>query len=426
MKKTNDNPELGKGELNLPPPLAQKRSFRFGNIFKRKTPEIPKPEGDKKKLLEQKYARWKELSEKGEKLETLGGVKSKKMFGFLRRKPTKPNSLDDNRILEEKYAKWKELSEKREKLDKSSESTIKVKSPEKKQFGFFKHKPKEIPGGDKKPLEKKFSKWKEVSEKREKPETAPKPPVEVKSIYKGSIGGKILGIFKHRPKENLNVLDVKDKQQKSIMKKIDALKKDTVKEKQPFLKRIQGAFKKKGEVNKTPGKQKGPKINPRKKFAAWIEKSGILLTRDKISKILFNATLFFTLILSGYVILRSAGSEDFSLTYALVILLFIWTLGFAAILMSLWLILYIVVDYKIYLRKVGIEEVFPDFLQLTSANIRSGMPIDQALWHAIRPNFGVLAKEMADVAKQTMSGTDLEKALQDFAAKYDSTLLKRS
>ena len=99
---------------------------------------------------------------------------------------------------------------------------------------------------------------------------------------------------------------------------------------------------------------------------------------------------------------------------------------FIVLLFIFWLIFYLIVDLKIFQRKVGIEDVLPDFLQLTSANIRAGMPIDQALWHSIRPNFGVLAKEMEDVAKQTMSGTDLETALSDFASKYNSTILKRS
>ena len=54
------------------------------------------------------------------------------------------------------------------------------------------------------------------------------------------------------------------------------------------------------------------------------------------------------------------------------------------------------------------------------------MTIDKALWYAVRPKFGVLANEIETVAKETMKGEDLKIALQKFADKYDSILLKRS
>jgi len=52
------------------------------------------------------------------------------------------------------------------------------------------------------------------------------------------------------------------------------------------------------------------------------------------------------------------------------------------------------------------------------------MTIDRALWYAVRPRFGVLANEIEIVAKETMRGQDLKIALQNFADKYDSILLK--
>jgi archaellum biogenesis protein FlaJ (TadC family) len=54
------------------------------------------------------------------------------------------------------------------------------------------------------------------------------------------------------------------------------------------------------------------------------------------------------------------------------------------------------------------------------------MAIDKALWFSVRPRFGVLAREIEIVAKETISGKDLEIALFDFTKKYDSPLLKRS
>jgi archaellum biogenesis protein FlaJ (TadC family) len=54
------------------------------------------------------------------------------------------------------------------------------------------------------------------------------------------------------------------------------------------------------------------------------------------------------------------------------------------------------------------------------------MPVDKAMWYAVRPNFGVLAKEIEIVAKNTMAGEDLGKALRDFAKKYNSKVIFRS
>jgi len=41
----------------------------------------------------------------------------------------------------------------------------------------------------------------------------------------------------------------------------------------------------------------------------------------------------------------------------------------------------------------------------------------RALWYAVRPRFGVLAREIEIVAKQTMSGEELDKALIRFFKK---------
>lgn len=104
----------------------------------------------------------------------------------------------------------------------------------------------------------------------------------------------------------------------------------------------------------------------------------------------------------------------------------VWTALLAFVWLFLWGIIYFFLEMRIYRRTKELEEVLPDFLQLTSANISAGMPIDRALWLAIRPNFGVLAKEIEDVAKATLSGQDLSDALTDFVHRYDSVLLKRS
>ena len=104
----------------------------------------------------------------------------------------------------------------------------------------------------------------------------------------------------------------------------------------------------------------------------------------------------------------------------------IMTAGFAIINFFTWMIMYSILDLYKYNRRMELEGVLPDFLQLTAANIRAGIPIDRALWFAVRPRFGILAREIEIVAKRTMSGQDLEAALTEFVDKYDSVVLARA
>ena len=83
-------------------------------------------------------------------------------------------------------------------------------------------------------------------------------------------------------------------------------------------------------------------------------------------------------------------------------------------------------NLQIYQRRKEIEENLTDFLQLVSANLKGGLSFDKALWNAIRPEFGLLADEMATVSKKVMTGYSLQDALQEFAEKYDSPTVKRT
>lgn len=83
-------------------------------------------------------------------------------------------------------------------------------------------------------------------------------------------------------------------------------------------------------------------------------------------------------------------------------------------------------NLRIYRRRKDIEEHLPDMLQLVSANLKGGLPFDKALWNAIRPEFGLLADEMATVSKKVMTGYDLKDALAEFAQKYESPTVRRT
>jgi len=190
--------------------------------------------------------------------------------------------------------------------------------------------------------------------------------------------------------------------------------------------------KKKGKIElfKKKAEKKKSKIaviqERRHKFKFYLERAGLVIDPHNLSKKLFTLCVVINLIISAVLIYHFSTNFGITWTTILISIATVWILIFASLLIIFWVMFYLVVDLRIFKRKLDIEDVFPDFLQLTASNIKSGMTIDRALWYAVRPRFGVLAKEIEIVAKETMRGQDLKIALQNFADKYDSILLKRS
>lgn len=173
--------------------------------------------------------------------------------------------------------------------------------------------------------------------------------------------------------------------------------------------------------------QKKIKAQERKqRLKDYIEKSGFQVNLQKLYKAFFNIAIAVNLVISAFLIYYF--SVTYGITWASVIaaMIVLWVLIFVLLIIALWLMFYLAVDLRIFKRKGDIEEVLPDFLQLTASNINAGMTIDRALWFAVRPRFGVLAKEIETIAKETMSGADLRAALEKFASRYDSVILKRA
>lgn len=167
------------------------------------------------------------------------------------------------------------------------------------------------------------------------------------------------------------------------------------------------------------------KVQRRKMLQRYLSKAGVTMAPEKVRTSIFKFCIALNFLISVYLVYHFAlqGANAF---YLIVIMAFIWALLFILLLVVLWLVFYIALDLKIFKRNMDIEEVIPDFLQLTSANVRAGMAIDRALWYSVRPKFGVLAQEIEIVAKETVAGKDLNEALIEFTQKYDSDLLTRS
>ncbi len=187
-------------------------------------------------------------------------------------------------------------------------------------------------------------------------------------------------------------------------------------------KKLAERLKKKSKKQETA---KPKRITLRHKLEYYMEKAGIKIAPERLAKIIFNVTVVLNLFLS-FAIIFYLSKMGHSVWYALSLMAIVWIIVFLGLLIMLWLLFYVLIDLKIFKRRVDIETVLPDFLQLTSANIRAGMQIDRALWYSIRPQFGVLSKEIEVVAKDTMAGEDLQTALRKFADKYDSVILKRA
>ena len=164
----------------------------------------------------------------------------------------------------------------------------------------------------------------------------------------------------------------------------------------------------------------------RQRLKDYIGRAGIDISPQKLFKIFFNTAVLINLLISSYLIYYF--SENYGITWSTVFvsLLVLWVFIFVFLIFAIWIMFYLFVDLRIFKRKLDIEDVLPDFLQLTASNINAGMTIDRALWFAVRPRFGVLAKEIESIAKDTVGGADLKTALEKFASRYDSVILRRS
>lgn len=165
---------------------------------------------------------------------------------------------------------------------------------------------------------------------------------------------------------------------------------------------------------------------PRHKMKYFAERAGLTIEEHFVSRRIFTLTVIFNVLISLYatrIYLRDYRAGAFGLFIWIVLL---WLVFFGSFLLFSWLAFYVYLDLRAHKRRMMIEEVFPDFLQLASANIRAGMPLDRALWFAVRPRFGILSNEIESIAKDVLSGTDLEVALFRFSEKYDSPTVKRS
>jgi len=103
-----------------------------------------------------------------------------------------------------------------------------------------------------------------------------------------------------------------------------------------------------------------------------------------------------------------------------------WVIIQLIITLTIIAVAYFYYNIKIYKRTQELEDRLPDYLTLVSTNLKGGLSFEKSLWSAIKPEFGILAKEITIVSKKVITGNDVSEAMVEFSKKYDSPLLKRS
>ncbi|MGC8479737.1 MAG: type II secretion system F family protein [Candidatus Micrarchaeia archaeon] len=88
--------------------------------------------------------------------------------------------------------------------------------------------------------------------------------------------------------------------------------------------------------------------------------------------------------------------------------------------------LYAILEYMIDKRKSFVDEILPDYLQIASANMRSGVSLDKALISAARPDFKYFKDDVLLMAKQLYFGETMTNALINLSNRYRSLQLKRT
>ncbi|VVB77505.1 Type II secretion system (T2SS), protein F [uncultured archaeon] len=89
-------------------------------------------------------------------------------------------------------------------------------------------------------------------------------------------------------------------------------------------------------------------------------------------------------------------------------------------------VIYVFLEFKIDQRKNFVENILPDYLQLTAANIRSGIALDKAMALAARPEFTYFSEDIKELTKKLYAGVTLQNALTELSRSYRSPQLQHT
>jgi pilus assembly protein TadC len=111
-----------------------------------------------------------------------------------------------------------------------------------------------------------------------------------------------------------------------------------------------------------------------------------------------------------------------TIPFTIVAILFSLIVAGGGILLAVYVLLILRADS----RRRSVEEALPDFLSLAASNVRAGMTIDQAMWYAAKPEFGILSKEVTAVSKKAFGGVPFNQAIDHLSERFNSKPMKRA
>jgi archaeal flagellar protein FlaJ len=88
--------------------------------------------------------------------------------------------------------------------------------------------------------------------------------------------------------------------------------------------------------------------------------------------------------------------------------------------------IYLILEYLIDKRKTTMETMLPDFFQITSANLRSGIALDRAMLLGARPEFKFFSDDIKDMSRRIFGGETLDGALKGIGTRYRSYQLNHA
>ncbi|HLC32028.1 MAG TPA: type II secretion system F family protein, partial [Candidatus Nanoarchaeia archaeon] len=100
----------------------------------------------------------------------------------------------------------------------------------------------------------------------------------------------------------------------------------------------------------------------------------------------------------------------------------------AGIAVTVLLIIYLFMKEKLKEsdRIQKMEEVFPDFIELVSSNLRAGMTIDKAILFSSRREFYPLDQEIVALGKEIITGKEITRSLSSLAERIKSEKITKT
>lgn len=173
------------------------------------------------------------------------------------------------------------------------------------------------------------------------------------------------------------------------------------------------------------------------RFAAFLKAGGFKISAERFAGLYVVISILTSLLVAFlFLFLEPLRTQVFKLSlFALAPLVvnfsffvpaFTIASSFILVFAFIALLSYVIIQLSADSRKANVEQNLPDFLILAAANSRAGMTIDQALWHAAKPEFGILSEEVKVVAKRTFGGIPFDEAIDHLSRSFDSKIIRRT